>query len=92
MQTIETKIQVGPDRQLKIDLPATVSMGEYEVVLVLNHRSAETSAGPDEADALARRWDKWFEEVDRLPLPENPGAGDFQQHLVEKYRQQGLEL
>ena len=89
MQTIEAKIHVGADRQLRIDLPDTVLVGEYEVVLVLNQRSA---AEVDAADEIALGWEKWFGEVDQLSLLEGPGEGEFSQHLVAKYRQQGLDL
>ncbi|MEY4517872.1 MAG: hypothetical protein RLZZ499_471, partial [Cyanobacteriota bacterium] len=38
-------------------------------------------------------WEKWVEEVEQLPLSTNSiQAGDYQQHLVEKYRKQGLVL
>ena len=92
MQTIATQIHVGVDRRLKIDLPDSVPIGEYEVLLVLNQRSAELPEVPVETDSLMPRWEKWFGEVDRLTLPDDPEAGDFPQQLLDKYRQQGLEL
>jgi len=45
----------------------------------------------DKAD-LATRWQQWFEELDQLPMPEEREVPSFQQHLIEKYRQQGLDL
>jgi hypothetical protein len=44
VQTIEAKVQIGDDRRLSMQLPTNVSVGEYEVVLVLNQppRVAET--------------------------------------------------
>ncbi|MCY7277651.1 MAG: hypothetical protein LH702_28920 [Phormidesmis sp. CAN_BIN44] len=97
MQTIEAKVQIGDDRKLVIDLPNSVSTGEYQVVLVLQPRSVapETAVETEDdpiANTAAERWKKWFEEMDQLPLPETVGEGDFQQHLIEKYRKQGLEL
>ncbi len=44
MQTIEGWVQIGDDRRLSMELPAGVVAGEYEVVLVLNQRSATVSA------------------------------------------------
>ncbi len=41
MQTIEARVQVGPDRTLSMQLPVDVLAGEYEVVLVLNQRAAQ---------------------------------------------------
>jgi hypothetical protein len=99
MQTIETKAQVNADRTLTVQLPADVQMGEYDIVLVLNSRSAKTEvqkSGPSEGEqqdkTMAYAWGKWVEEVEQLLLLENPEKGDFQQYLVDKYRKQGLEL
>lgn len=41
MQTIETRVSVGNDRTLSMQLPADVATGEYEVVLVLNQRISQ---------------------------------------------------
>jgi hypothetical protein len=41
MQTIETKVRVGSDRTLLVQLPTDVPAGEYDVVLVLNQRSED---------------------------------------------------
>jgi hypothetical protein len=46
MQTIETKVRIGDDRTLSVQLPADIPAGEYEVVLVLNQRS-QIAAPPD---------------------------------------------
>lgn len=90
MQTVEAKVEVRADRVMSVQLPTDLPIGEYDVVLVLNPRSA--SLAEEGEDALARRWERWFEQVEQVPLLDHPAAGDFQQHLVEKYRQQGLEL
>lgn len=36
MKTISTKAVIGPDRVLTVQLPADVTPGEHEVVVVLN--------------------------------------------------------
>lgn len=41
MQTIETQVHVNEDRRLTIQLPDDLPIGEYEIVLVLNSRSAQ---------------------------------------------------
>jgi hypothetical protein len=99
MQTIAAKVRVNADRTVTVQLPTDVQMGEYDAVLVLNshaesvivqesnHQKSEQSE-----DEMARRWQKWFEEVEQLPLLENPEQGDYQQYLIEKYRKQGLVL
>jgi hypothetical protein len=99
MQTIATKVRVNADRTVTVQLPADVQMGEYDAVLVLNSHAEsaivqESNHGDssENDDEMAIRWQKWFEEVEQLPLLENPEKGDFQQYLVEKYRKQGLVL
>lgn len=99
MQTVEAKVQVNADRTVTLQLPADVQMGEYDVVLVLNSCSdsggvqdSSHAEGEQQDKTMALRWKKWFEEVDRLPLLENPEEGNFQQYLVDKYRKQGLDL
>lgn len=100
MQTIQAKVQVGTDRTLQVQLPTDVPVGEYEVVLVLNEthsaqKKADDSPGvtPNQLDDdIAARWEQWVAEVEQIPLSPQPPEGDFQQYLVEKYRQQGLEL
>ncbi len=87
MPKIETKIKIGEDRTLRVQLPADLAVGEYEVVLVLNQSEPKTSDS-----TMTDIWEKWVEEVEQLPLYPNPIEGDYQQHLIEKYRQQGLEL
>ncbi|MEG4997126.1 hypothetical protein [Microcoleus sp. B4-D4] len=43
-------------------------------------------------DDIAKAWAKWFEEVDRLEVMTNQPKSEYQQLLLNKYRQQGLEL
>jgi regulator of RNase E activity RraA len=105
MQTIKARVQVNLDHTVTVQVPddmkvpADVQVGEYDAVLVLNSRSdsevvqESSHADSEEQDrTMAVRWQKWFEEVEQLPLLENPEKGNFQQYLVEKYRKQGLIL
>lgn len=41
---------------------------------------------------LKQKWEKWFSQVDQLEISPNSPQDDYQQHLLNKYRQQGLEL
>jgi hypothetical protein len=99
MQTIAAKVRVNADRTVTVQLPADVQMGEYDAVLVLNShvesvivQELNHEKGEQSDDEMAIRWQKWFEEVEQLPLLENPEQGDYQQYLIEKYRKQGLVL
>jgi len=43
MKTIEARVNIDEDRKVTIQLPADMPTGEYEVVLVLNNRSAQNA-------------------------------------------------
>lgn len=40
----------------------------------------------------AETWAQWFEAVDQLQVNSTESVDDYQQHLLSKYRKQGLEL
>jgi Protein of unknown function (DUF2281) len=40
----------------------------------------------------AEKWSQWFESVDCLTVTPSKAMNDYQQLLIDKYRQQGLEL
>jgi hypothetical protein len=100
MQTIAAKVKVNADRTVTVQLPADVQMGEYDAVLVLNSRldsavvQESNFADSEEPDNLMTEdWEKWVAEVEQLPLSSNTiQEGDYHQHLIEKYRKQGLIL
>lgn len=43
-------------------------------------------------DAIAEAWAHWFEAGDQLEAMPTEPTNDYQQLLLSKYRQQGLEL
>lgn len=106
MKTIEAKVKVNADRTVTVQFPANmqlpvdVQMGEYDAVLVLNsgseaivEKDSSNSEGEQPDNLMIDAWEKWVEEVEQLPLSKNSiQEGDYQQHLVEKYRKQGLVL
>jgi hypothetical protein len=100
MQTIAAKVTVNADRTVTLQLPADVQMGDYDAVLVLNsHADSEVIQESSQVEGeqpdklMAEVWAKWVEEVEQLPLsPNSIQEGDYQQHLIEKYRKQGLVL
>lgn len=99
MKAIETKIQVNADHTATVQLPVDVEMGEYDAVLVLSQRSnsavgQESGQEGEQTDNLmTEAWEKWVKEVENLPLsPNSIQEGDYQKHLIEKYRKQGLIL
>jgi hypothetical protein len=46
----------------------------------------------DEPEDISERWARWFEAVDRLEISPIEPVNDYQEGLLSKYRQQGLEL
>lgn len=98
MQSIGAKVQVGDDRKVTLQLPEALPKGEYEVMLVwspVNQSPANASEPSKDVvneESIAERWKKWFDEVDQLPIKENDEEKSFHQHLVEKYRKQGMNL
>jgi len=58
---------------------------------VIHKRQAEIAdSQPDET--LVEAWSQWFEAVDHLDLTPSKPVSTYQQLLLNKYRQQGLEL
>ena len=99
MQTIQAKVQINADRTLTVQLPAEIQTGEYEVELILKSRAPDESqtSEPDadgrQKSSRAKAWEKWIKAVEELPI--SPGLvveSDYQQHIIEKYRKQGLEV
>lgn len=40
MQTIQTQVNITSDRQLNLQLPEDIEVGEYQVVVVINPQTA----------------------------------------------------
>jgi hypothetical protein len=55
-----------------------------------NHqpKTGNYSLASDRAEA----WAQWFEATDGLELLPTPRTSEYQQRLLDKYRQQGLSL
>ena len=57
---------------------------------VIHKHQAEIDSQPDEQ--LKQKWLQWFDEVERLDVISPDLTSNYQQLLLNKYRQQGLEL
>lgn len=53
------------------------------------HQAKTVDCQPNE---ILNAWSRWFEAVDRLDATSHEPASEYQQLLLNKYRQQGLEL
>jgi len=43
-------------------------------------------------ETFKAKWEKWFAQVDQLEVSPNSSPDEYEQHLVSKYRQQGLDV
>ncbi len=78
------KLQQLPDSAL-------TEVSEFIDFMRYKHQSEIVNASPPED--MAKAWAKWFEEVDLLEVTANhQEKNEYQQLLVNKYREQGLEL
>lgn len=98
MQAITAKALVNDDRTLTVQLPAEIQSGEYEIVLVLSNSDSSGTASVSEPTAeknqnqLNEAWEAWVKEGEDLTTSPTPVTSEYQQSLIEKYRDQGLEL
>lgn len=79
-----SKLQQLPDSALS-------EVSDFIDLVMYKHqvKNADTRSSED----MAKAWAKWFEEVDRLEvIPRDIDQSEYQQHLLNKYRQQGLDL
>ena len=44
------------------------------------------------ADTVDDSWEAWVQAGEQMPLLPKPAESEYQQHLIEKYRKQGLNL
>lgn len=73
-------------------LPESLLQEVSDFIDRLTHRQQNSSAIGSPEDELAEAWAQWFESVDRLEDTPTETDSSYQQLLVAKYRQQGLEL
>ncbi|MBE9233249.1 hypothetical protein IQ231_16620 [Cuspidothrix issatschenkoi LEGE 03284] len=84
-EVVVNKLQQLPD-------PLLSRVDEFLDFLIAQQQNQAVNV--QSSESLTDRWKRWFEQVDQLsvlnhePQPQN----EYQQRLLEKYRQQGLEL
>jgi hypothetical protein len=82
-ETTVSKLQQLPE-------PLLQEVSDFIDFVVLKHQS--DSQNHNQGMSLADRWTQWFEAVDRLEISPIEPINDYQEELLSKYRQQGLEL
>jgi hypothetical protein len=74
-------------------LPDSLLQQVSDFIDFLSYRKLQDDSAVDcGSEELSEKWTQWFEGVDHLPAIPTQSADDYQQHLLLKYRKQGLEL
>jgi hypothetical protein len=58
--------------------------------MILRHQLEVKSSNL--SDDVVPKWQQWFDEVDRLELIPHEPVNEYQEALLDKYRNQGLDL
>lgn len=73
-------------------LPEPLLQQVSDFIDVLTDRQQRSTVIANPQSELTEAWVKWFESIDRLEVMPTESVSDYQQFLLSKYRQQGLEL
>lgn len=73
-------------------LPESLLLEVSDFIDLVIHKHQSETANDKPQDNVAKVWEKWFEGVDLLQLKPTEPATEYQQLLLNKYREQGLEL
>jgi len=70
--------------------PLLQEVSDFIDFIIYKHQAKPDAS--QAAEKIVERWSQWFETVDHLDVTPLQPVSDYQQLLLEKYRQQGLEL
>lgn len=70
--------------------PLLQEVSDFIDFVIHKHQAEITASQPNET--LVEAWSQWFEAVDHLDVTPPEPVSNYQQLLLNKYRQQGLEL
>lgn len=70
--------------------PLLQKVSDFIDFVIVKHQAEITKSQPDER--LVESWSRWFEAVNRLDVTSSESTSNYQQLLLNKYRQQGLDL
>jgi len=73
-------------------LPEVLVQEVSDFIDLLDHKYRVKTFDTQPDGKLIEMWLQWFEGVDGLTVNSPEPINDYQQLLLEKYRQQGLEL
>lgn len=70
--------------------PLLQEVSNFIDFVIHKHQAEITDSLPDKM--IVGEWSRWFEAVDLLDVTPPEPASNYQQLLLNKYRQQGLDL
>jgi hypothetical protein len=70
--------------------PLLQEVTDFIDFVIHKHQVKTADTQPDET--LVGKWSQWFEAVDSLDVAPSEPVSNYQQLLLNKYREQGLEL
>ncbi|WP_292738086.1 DUF2281 domain-containing protein [Nostoc sp. JL31] len=70
--------------------PLLQEVTDFIDFVIQKHQVKNADSQPDET--LVEKWSQWFEAVDSLDVSPSEPVSNYQQLLLNKFRQQGLEL
>ena len=78
--------------KLQIEQGKLIIPSEIENYLINCPDDIEVSLTIKEQSNLSNDWDKWFEETDNIEPINHNQKDKYKQLLINKYKEQGLEL
>jgi hypothetical protein len=82
-ETMLSKLEQLPE-------PLLEEVSDFIDSVILKHQNNDKN--DDKLLSLSDRWARWFTAVDRLEISPIEPINNFHEELLDKYRQQGLEL
>ncbi len=73
-------------------LPEPLLQEVSDFIDFVAHKHQVEAANDERQHDLSEAWKKWFESVEELEVTPTEPTSEYQQLLINKYRQQGLEL
>jgi len=74
----------------RLSEPLLQEVNDFIDFIIHKHQGKISNSQSDEI--LIGRWSQWFEAVEKLDVNPSDSTNNYQQLLINKYQQQGLEL
>jgi len=74
----------------RLSEPLLQEVNDFIDFIIHKHQGKINNSQSDEI--LAGKWSQWFESVEKLDVNPSDSINNYQQLLINKYQQQGLEL